>query len=171
MKIIVYGAAVMLFELIFAPWASARERVLCESVRNKREYCDIRGAYDADIELSRQLSDSSCIEGISWGRDNRGVWVDDGCRAEFTILRRYNDRYPRDYERDRYYDDERRDLERERRKLEEERRRLEEERAHAQQPAETCPPGMRPGRCNDNQRSRGCKDFRLPGGLGCMTRM
>ena len=37
-----------------------------------------------------------------------------------------------------------------------------------QQVRETCPPGNRPGRCQDWERPR-CKDFRMPGGLGCRT--
>ena len=37
---------------------------------------------------------------------------------------------------------------------------------------ETCPPGFRPSeqKCSVEERRRGCKDMRLPGGLGCVTR-
>jgi hypothetical protein len=37
--------------------------------------------------LSRQLSDSACIQGKTWGWDRKGVWVSDGCRAEFILGR------------------------------------------------------------------------------------
>jgi len=37
------------------------------------------------VHMSRQLSRSDCVEGRSWGFTNRGVWVDNGCRAEFQI--------------------------------------------------------------------------------------
>lgn len=101
--------------------------------------------------------------------------------------RGYGYRYPdsRDYrydrERDRIRDerddlrDQQRDLERERERLERERRRHE---AQQQRPAytpppppkrETCPSGWRPGRCSNKDRKHGCKDKRLPGGLGCRT--
>jgi Protein of unknown function (DUF3011) len=36
-------------------------------------------------ELVRQLSDSACTEGGSWGWDRSGVWVSRGCRGEFRI--------------------------------------------------------------------------------------
>lgn len=77
---------------------------------------------------------------------------------------------------------ERRELERERDRLEWERRRLEEERRREQYsppppppPArapERCPSGFSPSerKCSQEERRRGCKDMRLPGGLGCVKR-
>jgi hypothetical protein len=55
----------------------------CESRGNRTEQCavEMRGR----ARLVRQLSDSPCIEGRSWGQDNRGVWVSGGCRAEFQV--------------------------------------------------------------------------------------
>jgi hypothetical protein len=43
------------------------------------------------VRLSRRLSDAACLEGRSWGVDNaRGViWVDRGCRADFTVESRF----------------------------------------------------------------------------------
>ena len=38
-----------------------------------------------DAELVRQISGSPCIRGNTWGVDNRGLWVDRGCRAEFEV--------------------------------------------------------------------------------------
>jgi hypothetical protein len=37
------------------------------------------------VRLRRQLSREACVEGISWGFDRDGIWVDQGCRAEFEI--------------------------------------------------------------------------------------
>ncbi len=34
--------------------------------------------------MTRQLGDVRCIEGQTWGRQDDGVWVDRGCRAEFA---------------------------------------------------------------------------------------
>lgn len=83
---------------------------------------------------------------------------------------------------------ERREIERERDRLEaerdalerarrdEERRRREEERREQYQPQrpvrEMCPPGFSPSeqKCSPEERRRGCKDIRLPGGLGCVRR-
>lgn len=57
--------------------------ISCNSDDEKRHYCsvDTRG----DVQLQSQQSGSPCTEGYSWGYDNRGVWVDHGCRASFTV--------------------------------------------------------------------------------------
>jgi hypothetical protein len=55
----------------------------CESNDGRGRRCDVpvyRG-----VQLVRQLSRSTCTEGHSWGWDRRGVWVDRGCRAEFSV--------------------------------------------------------------------------------------
>lgn len=55
--------------------------VRCESRDRRRNYCamETRGG----VRMARQLSDARCIQGSSWGYDGRGVWVADGCRADF----------------------------------------------------------------------------------------
>jgi hypothetical protein len=57
------------------------ERVRCESRDGRTGYCplDTRGG----VVLVRQHSRAPCIEGHTWGVDRRGVWVTEGCRAEF----------------------------------------------------------------------------------------
>ena len=61
------------------------ERVLCESIHDRRGYCavDTRGG----VQIVEQRSDSPCIEGRTWGWDRGGIWVDRGCRAEFEVGR------------------------------------------------------------------------------------
>lgn len=63
--------------------AEAREpRVLrCESRDNRRNYCaaDTRRG----VRLLRQLSSFECVQGSTWGYDNRSVWVARGCTGEF----------------------------------------------------------------------------------------
>lgn len=98
----------------------------------------------------------------------------------------YNDPYY-DYDRDEYYRererdrirDEQKDLDRERRKLDRERDELERQRERASRPpppppppVERCPSGFSPSerKCSKEERKRGCKDMRLPGGLGCVSR-
>ena len=53
----------------------------CESDRDRTRVCDVDGR--GGVQLVRQLSSAPCIEGRTWGRDGRGVWVTAGCRAEF----------------------------------------------------------------------------------------
>lgn len=83
----------------------------------------------------------------------------------------------RELERERErLEDERESLERYRR--EEERRQREEERRQREQlererrRPEVCPSGFSPSeqKCSPEERQRGCKDIRLPGGLGCVRR-
>jgi Protein of unknown function (DUF3011) len=59
--------------------------IACESDDGDRDYC--RADTSAGVRMSRQLSRSPCIFGATWGYDRRGIWVDDGCRAEFELSR------------------------------------------------------------------------------------
>jgi Protein of unknown function (DUF3011) len=71
--------------LLFIPSvvASAQDSVKCESNDGHRNYC---GQYNSNqVRLERQISGSACVEGKSWGVDGRGLWVDRGCRAYFTV--------------------------------------------------------------------------------------
>lgn len=55
--------------------------VRCESNDGRNRTCpmDTRGG----VQMVRQLSRSACIEGRNWGANRGGVWVTDGCRADF----------------------------------------------------------------------------------------
>jgi hypothetical protein len=61
------------------------QSIYCSSDDGKRHYCDAntRGG----VQMTRQRSDSACVQGRTWGWDNRGIWVDRGCRAEFVTGR------------------------------------------------------------------------------------
>ena len=54
----------------------------CDSNDGRQNYCrvDTRGG----VQLVRQVSKSPCVRGSSWGYDRNGVWVSNGCRAEFA---------------------------------------------------------------------------------------
>ncbi|MBO8042123.1 DUF3011 domain-containing protein, partial [Pseudomonas aeruginosa] len=53
------------------------------SYENKDKECRIRVRHE--VRLVRQKSVTACIEDRNWGWDRRGVWVSDGCRAEFRV--------------------------------------------------------------------------------------
>src|SRR5262245_19915595 len=57
----------------------------CDSNDSRLHHCaaDTRGG----VRLLRQVSKASVIEGRSWGYDRSGVWVNNGCRAEFALGR------------------------------------------------------------------------------------
>ena len=63
------------------------QTITCSSDDGRRNYCNANGANLRDVTLTRQISGSACIQGQTWGVDNRGIWVDRGCRAEFAIRR------------------------------------------------------------------------------------
>jgi hypothetical protein len=57
--------------------------VRCESRGDRREECGIRSP--SEVTLSRKLSRASCVAGSSWGVERDLLWVDRGCRAEFSV--------------------------------------------------------------------------------------
>lgn len=69
--------------------------VRCESNDGRMNRCSLPGG-GGRVMLERQHSRTACIEGRSWGQDRGGVWVDDGCRADFRVAGYgggYNDGY------------------------------------------------------------------------------
>lgn len=58
------------------------QNVTCESKDSKRVECpmDTAGA----VRLVKQLSNSPCTEGVSWGLSKHAVWVENGCRGVFS---------------------------------------------------------------------------------------
>lgn len=71
--------------------ASAQRTVTCSSRDYDRTVCnvDTRGG----VELVRQLSSSPCVRGRTWGVARNGLWVSRGCRAQFAVGRRRDDRW------------------------------------------------------------------------------
>ncbi len=63
---------------------SPTQIIRCESQDKRQKACpaDLR---DFEVRLSRQLSKTACIEGQTWGWDERGIWVNGGCRADFSV--------------------------------------------------------------------------------------
>ena len=66
---------------------NSRQIVACESRDQRTVYCDFDTRYG--VRLYRQLSSSACIEGRTWGQNGRGVWVSNGCRAQFVLTGGY----------------------------------------------------------------------------------
>jgi len=63
---------------------SGRDQVLrCESNDGRIRHCDADTR--SGVRLLRQLSKADCREGQTWGVDRGGVWVREGCRAEFAL--------------------------------------------------------------------------------------
>jgi hypothetical protein len=58
--------------------------VRCESRDGRYNFCRTSGYADR-AQIRRVFSDASCRLNYSWGYRNGGVWVDNGCRAEFVV--------------------------------------------------------------------------------------
>lgn len=56
--------------------------VLCESDNNRYREC--RTGFRGRAVLTRNLSQTRCIEGQNWGSGNGVVWVDRGCKGRFV---------------------------------------------------------------------------------------
>jgi hypothetical protein len=70
-----------------SPSPPEEQVVRCESLRNQRRDCPIH-TRQATVTLRRQLSTAACLHNQTWGYDNRGIWVTNGCRGEFLVARR-----------------------------------------------------------------------------------
>ncbi len=57
--------------------------VRCESTNSRRIWCRVNA--QGGVRIARQISHSACIEGRTWGSNDRGIWVSNGCRADFAI--------------------------------------------------------------------------------------
>jgi Protein of unknown function (DUF3011) len=57
--------------------------VSCSSDDGKRHYCTVDSG--GRVRLQQQRSGSPCREGYSWGSDDKVIWVDHGCRADFAV--------------------------------------------------------------------------------------
>ncbi|HXX46455.1 MAG TPA: DUF3011 domain-containing protein [Candidatus Acidoferrales bacterium] len=74
----------LLAAMLFPAMASAQQRLTCTSgPHGQRTYCaaDTRGG----VALVRVRSHRPCREGVSWGFDAQGIWVEGGCDADFEV--------------------------------------------------------------------------------------
>ena len=75
--------------LIIPQISYARDSIRCESYRGSQQFC--RADTRDGVHLSRQYSRAPCRENDTWGYDRRGVWVANGCAAEFSLGRDNSD--------------------------------------------------------------------------------
>jgi hypothetical protein len=73
--------------LAFAAPAIAGESdmtsVTCTSGVGDRQHCSANTS--AGVLMKKSLGDGACLLGKTWGYDDAGVWVQDGCGAEFVV--------------------------------------------------------------------------------------
>jgi hypothetical protein len=58
-----------------------QNRIICESQPGERQYCP--ADMSAGVALAKSTGPVPCLLGKTWGYDDSGVWVADGCSGEF----------------------------------------------------------------------------------------
>ena len=74
----------LLLLLLGAPVASWAQSIFCESQNYQQQYCPA-GMRITGARIISQQSNSPCIQGRTWGYDNNGVWVNQGCSGQFAL--------------------------------------------------------------------------------------
>jgi len=63
--------------------------VHCASEGYHYNMCQIDTGRGSDVRIARQISDTRCVRGRTWGWNRAGIWVDRGCEAVFRVHRRW----------------------------------------------------------------------------------
>jgi len=71
--------------LALAQEPPAAAPLVCESKAGERQVCP--GDTSAGVALMKSTGASACLLGKTWGYDDEGVWVADGCSGEFQLGR------------------------------------------------------------------------------------
>ncbi len=58
-------------------------KLTCESKSKRRRFCG--ATISTEAKVIKQLSGTACEEGRTWGWSRNGIWVDGGCRADFSV--------------------------------------------------------------------------------------
>ena len=75
-----YGAPA----IIAPPYRPSGGNIICESRDYQQQFCST-GRPIGRAWLVAQRSRSACIQGRSWGYDESGIWVTQGCEGEFAF--------------------------------------------------------------------------------------
>jgi hypothetical protein len=65
------------------PAASESRRVACSSKVGERQHCVADTS--AGVALDRSTGEAACLLGKTWGYDDQGIWVAEGCAGEFVL--------------------------------------------------------------------------------------
>ncbi len=64
-------------------------RLTCQSQDYRYRMCQVDTGRGGGVRIERQISDTACIEGRTWGYNRAGIWVSGGCAAIFRVERRW----------------------------------------------------------------------------------
>ena len=65
------------------PATQATTPLVCSSAAGARQVC--AGDTSGGVALIRSTGSAACLLGKTWGYDNAGVWVNEGCSGEFQL--------------------------------------------------------------------------------------
>jgi Protein of unknown function (DUF3011) len=68
-----------------APAGRKEDRVSCQSQAGERQHC--AADTSSGVSLLKSTGTAPCLLGKTWGYDDTGIWVSDGCSAEFLATR------------------------------------------------------------------------------------
>ena len=84
-RILCAGALAVCWSAVHAqdrqPAAQATAPLVCSSAAGARQVC--AGDTSGGVALIRSTGSAACLLGKTWGYDNAGVWVNEGCSGEF----------------------------------------------------------------------------------------
>ncbi|MGA8278681.1 MAG: DUF3011 domain-containing protein [Rhodanobacteraceae bacterium] len=63
--------------------------VRCDSKDFRYHFCQVDTGRGSRVAVRRQISDTRCVEGRTWGWNRAGIWVNNGCSAVFGVDRRW----------------------------------------------------------------------------------
>jgi hypothetical protein len=75
--------AAVLFVAVPSGVAAQTAIVTCASKPGERQVCPADTS--KGVALARSRGEAACLLGKSWGYDDKGIWVSDGCSAEFVV--------------------------------------------------------------------------------------
>lgn len=81
-------ATAALAAVSFAAPLQADQIITCRSEHQNYQFCPIET--HGYVRVHKQISKHHCTQGRSWDFDRRGIWVDDGCKAEFLVEDRHH---------------------------------------------------------------------------------
>lgn len=84
-RIVLVAFAVLFAGLVSSAAERGDDWIRCESTGDKATYCKTHTT--GRVELVKQLSRARCDQYDTWGSDDDGggIWVRNGCRAEFVV--------------------------------------------------------------------------------------
>lgn len=74
------------FAVTIRPNDPSQEGIVCRSAGYRYRRCETSFDIITNVQLVQQESSARCRSGYSYGIDGDGIWVDHGCRGEFTVV-------------------------------------------------------------------------------------